>query len=248
MRRGSYRDRAVVVRTHDFGEADRVIVLLTEQHGLVRAVAKGVRRAKSRFGSRLQPFVVLDVALYEGRNLDTITGADTVAYYASELIEDWDRYSAAAVVLETAEKIARHSDHDPRLFAAVVAALEWLQFSPFPTATVDSFLLQAMSAEGWAPSLFNCAACGTPGPHHAFHPAVGGAVCYACRPSQSADVPAETLHLMWLLAEGRRAESAELLQSSEGPILAERAHRLVTAHLQWHMDTKITSLKIMNQH
>ena len=62
--RENYRDRAVVIRTYDFGEADRVIVLLTRDHGLVRAVAKGVRRAKSRFGSRLQLFVNLDVQLY----------------------------------------------------------------------------------------------------------------------------------------------------------------------------------------
>lgn len=248
MRRGSYRDKAVVVRTHDFGEADRVVVLLTEHRGLVRAVAKGVRKSKSRFGSRLQPFVVLDVNLYEGKNLDTITGADTVAYFASALIAEWDRYSAAAVVVEMAERIARHSDGDPELFDAVIHALEWLQTSRFPTATVDAFLLQAMTAEGWTPSLFDCAACGKPGPHHAFHPAVGGAVCYACRPSQSADVPEETLHLMWLLAHHHRAAAADLLSSPDGPVLAERAHRLVTAHLQWHMDTTLTSLKIMDQH
>lgn len=247
-RSGSYRETAVVVRTHDFGEADRVIVLLTKNRGLVRAVAKGVRKSKSRFGSRLQPFVVLDVNLYEGRNLDTITGADTVAYYASALIADWDRYAAAAVVLEAAERIALHTPGDPQLFAAVVGALDWLQTSRFPTATVDAFLLQAMAAEGWAPSLFECASCRAPGPHHAFHPAVGGAVCFECRPSQSADVPEETLHLMWLLAHDHRGAAADLLASADGPVLAERAHRLVTAHLQWHMDTTLRSLKIMDQH
>ena len=71
------------MRTYDFGEADRVVVLLTKEHGLVRAVAKGVRKTKSRFGSRVQPFVNIDVQLYPGRNLATITQADTVAYYLS---------------------------------------------------------------------------------------------------------------------------------------------------------------------
>ena len=72
-----------MVRTYDFGEADRVIVLLTRNHGLVRGVAKGVRKVKSRFGSRLQPFVDVDVQVYPGRGLSTITGADTVTYYLS---------------------------------------------------------------------------------------------------------------------------------------------------------------------
>ena len=76
--RENFRDRALVIRTYDFGEADRIIVLLTRHHGLVRGVAKGVRRAKSRFGSRLQLFVNLDVQLYPGRNLYTISQADTV--------------------------------------------------------------------------------------------------------------------------------------------------------------------------
>lgn len=73
----------MVIRSYDFGEADRVIVLLTRSHGLVRAVAKGVRRAKSRFGSRLQPFVNLDVQLYPGRNLYTISQADTVDFFGA---------------------------------------------------------------------------------------------------------------------------------------------------------------------
>lgn len=238
----------MVVRTHDFGEADRIIVLLTRGSGLVRAVAKGVRRAKSRFGSRLQPFVLLDVTMYAGKNLATITTADTLRYFAGPLIDDWDRYSAAAVILETAEQFTRHVDTNEELFDAVVDALDWLGETPYPTATLDGFLLQAMELEGFAPSLFDCAACQKPGPHHAFNPAVGGAVCYECRPSQSYSVPEETLHLMWLLLKGHRAAAAELLLSPEGPVLAERAHRLVTAHLQWHLDSGIRSLRIMDQH
>ncbi|MEA1157620.1 recombination protein O N-terminal domain-containing protein, partial [Klebsiella pneumoniae] len=72
----------------------RVVVLLTRDHGLVRAVAKGVRKTKSRFGSRVQPFVDIDVQFYPGRNLATITQVDTVGYYGRGIIEDFDRYTA----------------------------------------------------------------------------------------------------------------------------------------------------------
>ena len=73
-----YRDEAIVLRTHKLGEADRIITLLTRQHGRVRAVAKGVRRTTSRFGSRLEPFTHVDLQLAEGRNLDVITQAETI--------------------------------------------------------------------------------------------------------------------------------------------------------------------------
>ena len=67
-----YRDEAVVLRTHKLGEADRIVTLLTRRHGKVRAVAKGVRRTGSKFGARLEPFMVADLQLYEGRTLDVV--------------------------------------------------------------------------------------------------------------------------------------------------------------------------------
>src|SRR5699024_12175280 len=112
------RDRAVVIRSYDFGEADRVIVLLTKDNGLVRAVAKGVRREKSRFGSRLQLFVNLYVQLYSGRHLATITQADTIDYFGAQLIDDYDKYTAACVMLESAERLSL--DDDPFLYELVI--------------------------------------------------------------------------------------------------------------------------------
>ena len=100
-----YRDRALVVRRYDLGEADRIIVLFTRDHGLVRGVAKGVRRAKSRFGSRLSPFVDVDVNIYPRRGLSTIAGADTVRTWAAPLVDDYARYTCACAVLDVAERI-----------------------------------------------------------------------------------------------------------------------------------------------
>ena len=100
-----YRDEAIVLRTHKLGEADRIITLLTRQHGRVRAVAKGVRRTTSRFGSRLEPFTHVDLQLAEGRNLDTITQAETITPFAKGLGLDYDRYTAGTVMLETADRL-----------------------------------------------------------------------------------------------------------------------------------------------
>jgi len=237
--RENYRDRAVVIRSYDFGEADCVIVLLTQNHGLVRAVAKGVRRAKSRFGSRLQLFVNLDVQLYVGKNLATISQADTVNYFGARLIEDYERYTAACAVLESAERlIYADGDGDPYLYNAGVAALEQLQTDE-PTQTLDAFLLQAMAHAGWAPSLFDCAQCQRPGPHHAFPPAVGGAACHECRPPGAAEVDPETLHHLWLLAHGYPTDPTNA-QRQEG-------HRLARAHLQWHMERNVSALQVMEQ-
>lgn len=241
MRRASYRERAFVVRTYDFGEADRIIVFLTRGRGLVRGVAKGVRRTKSRFGSRLQPFVELNVQLYPGRSLATITGADTVNFYASSIIDNYERYTAACSVLEAAERLAVAEVDDPWLYDAALVTLGRLCGSDDPTLVLDSFLLRAMEHAGWAPSLFDCAQCRAPGPHGAFHPGAGGAVCRTCMPRGADEVPPEALRLMWWLAHDHWDA---VRGASISNYVANVAHRLTRAHLHWHLERAIVALDV----
>ena len=119
-----YRDRAVVVRQHKLGEADRIVTLLTREHGLVRAVAKGVRRTRSKFGARLEPFAHIDVQLYPGRNLDIVTQVQAIDAFATDIVNDYGRYTCACAVLETAERLAGEERAPvPALHRLTVAAL-----------------------------------------------------------------------------------------------------------------------------
>src|SRR5690606_6159221 len=109
LRMPLYRDEAVVLRTHKLGEADRIVTMLSRQHGKIRAVAKGVRRTASKFGSRLEPFMVADVQLYEGRSLDIITQAESLGSYGADITDDYASYTAASAMVETADKITDDS-------------------------------------------------------------------------------------------------------------------------------------------
>ena len=99
-----YRDDGVVLRTHKLGEADRIITLLTRHNGRVRAVAKGVRRTKSRWGARLEPFTHVDVMVHSGRSLDVITQAEVIRAYGKPLVSNYPKYTAGVAMLETAER------------------------------------------------------------------------------------------------------------------------------------------------
>ena len=107
----SYRDEAIVLRTHKLGEADRIITLLTAEHGQVRAVAKGVRKTTSKFGARVEPFSVIDAQLHHGRTLDTLTQVASIAQYGDAIAANYDLYLAATVVVETAERLTADA-HD----------------------------------------------------------------------------------------------------------------------------------------
>ena len=242
-----YRDAAVVLRVTKLGEADRIVTLLTRRQGRVRAVAKGVRRTKSKFGGRLEPFSHVDLQLYAGRNLDIVTQAETLDPFGPVLAADYPRYTCATAIAETAERLTAE-EHEPslRLYLLLVSALRALsETRREPSLILDAFLLRAMVLAGWAPALEDCARCGEPGPHTAFHIPSGGLLCTDCRGAGAVGAarPAPaTIELMAALADGAWpvAESAE-------PAARREASGLVAALLQWHLERGLRSLPMVDR-
>ena len=109
-----YQDEGVVLRTAKLGEADRILTLLTRDHGKVRAVAKGVRRTKSRFGGRLEPFMRVALLIAEGRSLDVVSQAESIAAYAGPICADFQAYTAANVICETADRLVA-TEKEPKV-------------------------------------------------------------------------------------------------------------------------------------
>lgn len=239
-----YRDNAVVLRQHKLGEADRIITLLTRRHGLVRAVAKGVRRTKSKFGARLEPFAHIDVQLYPGRNLDIVTQVQTVDAFATDIVDDYGRYTTACAILETAERLAGEERAPAmQLHRLTVGALGAIaQHQRAPELILDAFLLRAMGYAGWAPALDECARCAVPGPHRAFHVAAGGAVCVHCRPPGAATPSPGVLDHMDALYRGEWAGT-----EATPPSLRSQASGLVAAHLQWHLERQLRTLPLIER-
>ncbi|MEJ4112175.1 DNA repair protein RecO [Corynebacterium kroppenstedtii] len=271
--RQNYRDRALVVRHYDYGEADRIVVLLTRDHGVVRAVAKGVRKNKSRFGGRLAPFVVVDVQLYVGRgSLASLTSAETIRSYNQLIVDSYAKYTAACAVLDVAEKFT--IGDDASLCDAAADAIEDIAHSwpvgahsslaaatascvrdgrqgsdGLPTLRVDKFVVQALANEGWEPQLFSCAACGEPGPHHAFSPSAGGAVCSACRPPGALSVPEGSLRMAWWLMHDCDQSVRDAWNTSGGSSefwrIADSCHDVVVRYVHWHLGMKVRSIELM---
>ncbi len=235
-----YRDDGVVLRVQKLGEADRIITLLTRRTGRVRAVAKGVRRTRSKFGARLEPFSHVDCQFYEGRSLDIVNQAETLAAYGADIVGDYGRYTAGTAVLETAERItAEEREPSLRLYLLVIGALRTLAAGAHsPSLVLDAFLLRAMAVEGWEPALTDCAGCGRPGPHEAFHIQAGGLVCPDCRPGGAVRPTPATVDLMRALLEGEWP----VADASEAPARRD-ASGLVAAHLQWHLERGLRSLE-----
>ncbi len=106
-----YKTRGIVLKTHKLGEADRIITLLTNNYGKVGAVAKGVRKTKSKFGSRLEPFTHVDLVLYKGRNLDTITQAEIIDSF-SGIRDNFERITHGSAMLDLVNKVSVEGERD----------------------------------------------------------------------------------------------------------------------------------------
>ena len=233
-----YRDEAVVLRTHKLGEADRIVTLLTRAHGKVRAVAKGVRRTGSKFGARLEPFMVADVQLYEGRSLDIITQAESLGSYGALISEDYDSYTAASVMVEAADKLTE-SEGSLQQYLLLVGALRSLSRREHgPSLTLDSYLLRAVSMAGWAPSFQDCARCAAVGDHVAIIVQLGGVVCDDCAGPGSPRLDRPTIILLSALLTG----DWEHAQSSPARTQAQ-AGGIVAAYTQWHLGRGLRSLE-----
>ncbi|WP_203138720.1 DNA repair protein RecO [Microbacterium sp. JZ31] len=233
----TYRDEAVVLRTHKLGEADRIVTMLSRRHGKVRAVAKGVRRTSSRFGSRLEPFMVADVQLYAGRSLDIVQQAETLGAYGADIAADYDRYTAASAMAESADRLT-HDEPAPNQYYLLVGALRSLSRGEHsPRHTLDSYLLRSLSLAGWAPALDDCARCGAAGPHDQFLAQLGGVVCTACAPPGTPHVSANVLALLRALLSG----DWEVVDAAS-PRDASQASGLVSAYVQWTMERGLRAL------
>ena len=239
-----YRDEAVVLRTHKLGEADRIVTLLTRQHGKVRAVAKGVRRTGSKFGARLEPFMVADVQLYEGRSLDIVTQAESIGSYGALITADYGSYTAASVMVETADKLTE-SEGSLQQYLLLVGALRSLSRQEHGShLTLNSYLLRAVSMAGWAPSFEDCARCGAVGEQSelGYHTAVvvqlGGVVCDSCAPPGSPRLDRGTIVLLRSLLTGDwpHAESTDARTRSQ-------AGGIVAAYTQYHLGRGLRSLE-----
>ncbi len=233
-----FRDHGVVLRTIRLGEADRIVTLMTERSGKVRAVAKGVRRTGSKFGARLEPLSHVALLGWQGRgDLDIVNQVEVVDTFRP-VREDLDRMQVAMAMLEVVDQVGQERHANPRLYAMLVGALRALAVQGTPMVA-PAFFLKVLALEGSEPVLAACVSCGedAPGALVAFDLVEGGVLCRACRRGRPVSPEALTLlrrimggGVAGVLAEGRTEAGDEVT------VLANEA-------MEVHLDRRLRSLR-----
>jgi DNA repair protein RecO (recombination protein O) len=238
---GLYKEQGVVLGSVKLDEADKIITILTQGSGKVRAVAKGIRRTQSRFGARLEPFTHVSLMLYRGRNLDTITQADIINPFRA-LREDFALFSAGEAMLESVDKVAEEHERNVRLFLLLKQGLSALETRPLdPAAVAESFLLRLLNLSGFAPSLRACAVCGETDVQR-FSNGQGGAVCEECRDRDARRASAEARD--WLAG----LLSIDLEAAGAAPVAGSvrgEARALLYGFAEYHLERRMRSLPLL---
>jgi DNA repair protein RecO (recombination protein O) len=240
----TYQDEAVVLRTSKLGEADRIITLLTRNHGKIRAVAKGVRRTKSRFGARLEPFMRTKMLVARGRNLDVVSQAVSLAAYADHICMDYDLYSNGVVMLETADKLVS-TEHEPAQsqYLLLIAALKGLSAGNHDPRMISlSYLMRSLAIAGWQPRFDACIVCSRTAQQTDltyFSISGGGIICQADHTPDAIRLSTSGISQLRALTYG---DWSQLDNDSLDPLIEQ----LVEKWGEYYLERPIRSLKLLD--
>ena len=236
---GLYKDEAIVLKTIKLGEADRILTLMTRGNGKVRAVAKGVRKTKSRWGARLEPFTRVELMLYKGRkDLDTITSADILTSFEA-VRRDYSRLTAAAALADIVDKITPDRERAFSTYALLVGGLQAIADDKGGTV-VPAFLVKLLSVCGYHPELGACAGCGEGNALGGFSPALGGVVCQECWDADDSAMrmPTERIALLSRLLASEFGEEASFEET-------EAVTAALRRYAEFHLERPLRSLHLL---
>jgi DNA repair protein RecO (recombination protein O) len=240
---GLYHDTGVVLRTYKLRESDRIVVFHTAENGKVRAVAKGVRKTKSRFGARLEPMSHVKLLLYRGRELDIVSQAEAVEPLAP-MLSSLDRASQGLAVVEAVDQLSLEREPNIQLYRMLVGVLRTIATSPSPL-NVAAFYWKLLANEGMRPELDRCLRCGEQEPDAqfvAFDLNEGGVLCRNCRSGQSISPPA-----LAILRDILGGHLVRALALEESPATHE-VSSLATRALEFHIERHLKAVAMFETH
>ena len=233
---GSFKTEAVVLRSIRYGEADRILHLYSRERGRIGAVAKGVRRPKSRFGGRLEPLFRVGLVLHEGRGeLCTVTSVQTVHAH-SALRDDRVRLARATEACEAVLRLFDSAEANEPAYNLLCHELALLDASAAAATRGQAlaFRLKLLLAAGFVPELASCASCGEREHLGAFSASAGGVVCGAC---EAGSFPLDaTAHEFLVAALGRPL--AEAVSASDAALA--QADRAIAETLEHHAHVRLS--------
>ena len=240
------KTEAVVLRSLRLGEADRVLHVYTLEHGRSGAVAKGIRRTRSRFGARLEPLSQVELMVHQGRGeLGTVTGVQLIRPHHAARANQY-RLGVGLVGAEAMLRLFTEQESNARAFEAITRFLDLVDVLPTRAPARPAldplalaFQLKLLWLSGYAPHLGACADCGDAAPLVAYSPRAGGGVCAGCAADGALAVSPAGFAALEGLLRRPLAEAADAVATERA---AREALAVVTASYEYHGGFRLRTL------
>ncbi len=231
-----YNDSAVVLRTWKLGEADRIISLYGAQSGKIRAVAKGIRKTKTKFGARLEPISYVSVQCWKGKELDIITQVESIELFPV-LKRDLERIRKGFAMVEVVEELVGETGADFDIFKLLIRALYRLEAcdSPF---LLSGYLWKLLQTQGVVPELDTCVECGSQENLSAFARSGNGVVC--SKHTNVTQISSDALRVFHLMSEGELSAALSLPDSE----LRLEVEAITVSLVETMLDHKVKALHL----
>jgi len=240
-----YKTNAIVLRQRRLGEADKILTLYTPNLGKIDAIAKGVRRPRSKLAGHVEPLTHSSFMLARGRELDIVTQVQTIEALLP-LREDLERTGRALYVAELVDRFTPERQESFRVFRLLLETLRRLAIEERLDLVLRSFEMRLIDALGYRPQLDECAGCGSslqPVPN-GWNAAAGGAVCPDClrETSPSRPLSVNALKMLRLL---QRNDYADVARVKLTPTLAEELERHLRDYLLYVLERDVRSVRFL---
>jgi len=231
----SLQDTAIILRTYKTGEADKILVLYTKDHGKLRAVAKSSRKITSKLGARLEPLSHVNVILWRGRNLATVTGVDVIDNFL-DIRSNLDKILMASTMVEIIDKFTLDEHENTDFFLLLSKALATLNKS-FSPIILGAFCFRVLMIEGLGPQVDRCCSCNSKAELVAFNAQAGGLLCRQCQSGQL--ISQQAVDTLRLISDGQVARA--LHAGSLDQRLAAEVESVGIRTVEHHLEQRLKS-------
>jgi DNA repair protein RecO (recombination protein O) len=240
-----YHTKAIVLKNRNLGEADRILLLLSEDSGKIEAVVKGARRQHSRFIGNTLPFNYLDLMLFTGKNLDQVSQAELIHPFTT-LREDLVKMAYASFWVELTDGFIPESEGHGEVFRFLLAAFITLERSVNPDLLNLAFEARLLNYLGYQPQLDSCTQCESSGEIVFFSPANGGVVCRRCAPVQRDLIPVTRKEIELLSGFGT-TDIRQLECLDFTPANLQTIRRILRDFIEFRLDRPLKSQIFLDQ-
>lgn len=243
----TYKTTGIVLKSNKLGEADKIISIYSDSCGKIQGVAKGIRRTKSKFGSRLEPFTYVDLLLYKGRNLDIITQVEIISSF-KEIREDYDRVTYGWAMLDLINKVSLEGEKENKLFYLLLKTLELLSKA---TSNLDlllvAFDIKLLAIVGYRPNLSSCTVCHrklTSDDKFLFSFEWGGIICNPCSTNDigAINVSLESIVVLKKLLFSELELVFKIEASKE---VRKELENLINKYIDYYIQSRLKSRKLL---